>query len=578
MSDASFVSRESASMPVRWWCEPEVFWLVLLFLFAFVFRLDALTLRGEESRRAVIAREIVETNDWIVPSAQGEAWFSRPPLQYWTIALSIYLLGDCNESSARLPSVLATLLTALLVYGYSRTFLSRLGAFSAAVAFLTMGQILKLGRLAETEAVFTFLLSASLLTWHWGYQQRWSDLRMWVTAYVFVALATLAKGSQAPVYFAGTVGVYLCLMCQWRRIFTVSHALGILTFCGVFGAWLMPYWQIMGFTGVRRILSEAASERFYYDDPVAVTKHLLLFPLEIWACMLPWSMLLVGYFRKPFRESIGSAKGAVYFLVTGFVVTFPTVWLAMGARGRYWMPMLPVMAPLIGLVIQRMVEAPTESPMRRWWTQYLWICSVCLLAFVGFLIFANNETMAKTLGVPLQQSWLIVAGLTVGVVALVGMTLYQRQQYAAMSAKVALMSLALAITLLHGVWYINVQVADSVDTASAVARVKQQIGDGKLVSLYRAYHLFAYYYDEPIEQLPWTDGNFHLPEGVDYFCFDANLPKFNVDCEWIEVARINCDRNQRREPHMVMVVARRVPPDYDKSKTTPVNNDSMASH
>jgi len=176
-----------------WWVEREFFLVLIIILLAHCFRMDALSIRGEESRRGVIGAEIYRTNGWTVPTLQGEPWLSRPPLQYWFIAISTWARGTCDTITARLPSVLATLLTTLLVYGYSRTFLPRLGAFAAAAAFTTMGQILKLGRLAETEAVFTLFLSAALLVWHWGYMRRWSDVRMWMFGYGLAALATLAK-------------------------------------------------------------------------------------------------------------------------------------------------------------------------------------------------------------------------------------------------------------------------------------------------------------------------------------------------------------------------------------------------
>src|SRR5262249_42770773 len=131
-------------------------------------RLQEMSVRGEESRWATVAMEMLRTGDWVVPRQQGAPFLSRPPLGSWLIAVTTFLRGQCEVWAVRLPAVLATLITSLLVYGYSRAFLSRFGALTGALAYATMGQVLQLGRVGETEAVFTFFVSASLLAWHWG--------------------------------------------------------------------------------------------------------------------------------------------------------------------------------------------------------------------------------------------------------------------------------------------------------------------------------------------------------------------------------------------------------------------------
>src|SRR5262249_1546129 len=137
--------------------------------------------------------------------------------------------GDWGAWAVRFPSLLATLLCTLLAYGYARTFLSRLGALTAGAAFATLGEMFQMGRQAETEALFILLLSAALLTWHWGLVRRWPTALTWALGYGLMALGALTKGAQAPAYFVGSIGVYLVLSRQWRRLFSAGHLLGVLT-------------------------------------------------------------------------------------------------------------------------------------------------------------------------------------------------------------------------------------------------------------------------------------------------------------------------------------------------------------
>ncbi len=173
---------------------------------------------------------MLESGDWLVPHLQGQLYFSRPPLQNWAIAVAGMLRGEVDAVAIRAPSAVAILATVLLIYAYGRSFLSRGAALAAAIGFASMLEVLRLGRLGESEAIFTALLGGALLVWHWGYSRRWSPAWTWSASYLLAALATLTKGPQAPVYFCGAVGVFLVLRRDWRMLVSPAHLAGICVF------------------------------------------------------------------------------------------------------------------------------------------------------------------------------------------------------------------------------------------------------------------------------------------------------------------------------------------------------------
>ncbi len=225
----------------RWWSEREVLLLLALVGGIYFTRIDYLPIRGEETRRARIACEILESGDWIVPRQQGEPFTSRPPLGNWPIAWSIAVAGDCTTFATRLPTVLATLLTTLLVYGYSRNFLPRLGSLAAAASYATMGLVMQMGQVAETDATFTLLLAGSLLCWHWNFAGRQAPWTAWLVGYGLAGLATLTKGPQAPAYFAAAAGMYLFIVGQWPKLLRGRTSAGLAPFLGVRGAWQISF-------------------------------------------------------------------------------------------------------------------------------------------------------------------------------------------------------------------------------------------------------------------------------------------------------------------------------------------------
>ena len=91
----------------------------------------------------------------------------------WAMAAVGWLRGEVDPIAVRLPSVIAIVLTTLLIYVYARMCLSRFAAWTAALAYASMAQVVQIGRMGESEALFTLLVSASLLLWHLGYLRQW---------------------------------------------------------------------------------------------------------------------------------------------------------------------------------------------------------------------------------------------------------------------------------------------------------------------------------------------------------------------------------------------------------------------
>ena len=68
----------------------------------------------QEARIAETSREMVVTNNWLVPHYNGDLRLQKPPLTYWTTALSYQIFG-VSEQAARVPSLIFGVLTALLL-------------------------------------------------------------------------------------------------------------------------------------------------------------------------------------------------------------------------------------------------------------------------------------------------------------------------------------------------------------------------------------------------------------------------------------------------------------------------------
>ena len=99
-------SRPSARLP----------WLLFLAAVALGWNLDGYRLLDpDEGRNAEVAREMAQTNDYLVPHLDGLPYLDKPVVYFAAAAALMEVLGP-TETAARLPAYAATLATiALLV-------------------------------------------------------------------------------------------------------------------------------------------------------------------------------------------------------------------------------------------------------------------------------------------------------------------------------------------------------------------------------------------------------------------------------------------------------------------------------
>ena len=168
---------------------------------------------------AAAARAMAETGDWLTPRVNGLPRYDKPPLVYWLMGLGYLLPGQAvwnplGTWAARLPSALSSTAVMLLL---ATTLLRwpqpdrprRLMALAAPLAFALSPLVLLWSRIAVSDALFSAMLSASLLLFWRCYA---AGGRRWWIAWLVLGLAVLAKGPVAVVLAALTLALF-----AWRQ-------------------------------------------------------------------------------------------------------------------------------------------------------------------------------------------------------------------------------------------------------------------------------------------------------------------------------------------------------------------------
>src|SRR6059058_4462076 len=169
-----------------------------------------------EGQYAGAAREMVASNNWLLPTNNGIPRLQKPPLLYWVIIASYKILG-VNEAAARLPIALAAVATVALIFLIGEKLSDYWRGFIAGLIYLSFCGTFLLARIVMPEPLVTAFMAGAMFCGICGYERR-RHRRLWFAGvWIFAALACLTKGVLGIVYHA-VVFVLLSIFYREARI------------------------------------------------------------------------------------------------------------------------------------------------------------------------------------------------------------------------------------------------------------------------------------------------------------------------------------------------------------------------
>ena len=176
----------------------------------------------DEARYVNNSLEVLTLGNWFHFTMDGavDTWNFKPPLVLWLQAISMQLFG-INEWAVRLPSALAGIGIAVLLYWFCVTTLESVWTGVATVLFYaaSCGFISPhIGRSADLDAVQTFfVLWYVLLFLHYLVAER-TDKYIFLQLGILVLLAFLCKGMPGLLLLPYLL-IISCLPENYRRVF-----------------------------------------------------------------------------------------------------------------------------------------------------------------------------------------------------------------------------------------------------------------------------------------------------------------------------------------------------------------------
>ena len=327
---------------------------------------------------------MLKNGDFLTPIYNGEIRLNKPPLTYWTTALSFYLFG-VNEFSLRLFQALAGLLGGFALYIFAKRFLGEKEALISFLALTLSFQYIANARYTSPEILLTLFVNLSLLLWYAGYKLRKNSFILF--AFISSSLGVLTKGPVGFIAPAGVIFIYL-LIKDRKELLKLKYYIGTLFVFLLSGWWFLYQYKTNKDIFLEVFLKENV-KRIYAMESDPIYYYLL----DINVSFLPYSFLVyIALFWALRKKDDTLTFASIWFLT--FFVAFSLVKMKLPL---YIMPSFPAMALLVGSFLARNTETKLVK------VASLFLTSVITLAILigALLLELNLPFLVMSLLIPL---------------------------------------------------------------------------------------------------------------------------------------------------------------------------------
>ena len=341
--------------------------ITILLVFSLLLNLPYIHLRefqGEEGRRVIIAKNMLESGEWIVPYVEETVYLRKPPFYNWLLAGIFRLSGVISETSARSSSVITASLCAIIISLFWRKLSGArdIWFILPGLVFLTFPEVLGKAVKAEIDITFTLFVTLSIISFFYFHEFRKKELAAWTISLFFVGIGVLTKGVQAPAFFYTGVIPYIIYKREWKKMLSVSHIAGICVLFIVMLSWLIPLISIAGYDN---LVNTSLHEITIRQEPMnggGFLKHLIEFPIQYIISYSPWILFLVLWFYKPLKTQPPLIKSLSAYCLFFLIFSIPFYWIMPGTWLRYLLPLAGPLTILISLPLYSLIASDKPHP------------------------------------------------------------------------------------------------------------------------------------------------------------------------------------------------------------------------
>ncbi len=303
----------------------------------------------DELRYAEIAREMVQTNNWVEPQFNHLRYFEKPIMGHWLNAAAQIVFGE-NNFSARISSALSSLGVAYCLFVLVAKFASRKQAWLSIAIYLSSFMVLVLGSYNTLDSMLSLWITAAFTCLYYAANapNAKQKFNYYALAGIFCGFAFLTKGFLAlalPVivfvpfmFFAKKISE----MFKYSVVIMFAAALVSLPWALMINSAEPDFWHYFFWVEhIKRFTASNAQHNapFWYYLPVFMLATLP------WLFLIPNALIAL----KPKLTNIFTRYALFWLLMPLFFFSM--------AKGKLPTYILPCLAPFAILLAQGITAA-----------------------------------------------------------------------------------------------------------------------------------------------------------------------------------------------------------------------------
>ena len=315
--------------------------------------------------QAQIARNMLQSGDWVTARLNGIAYLEKSPMNYWMVAASFAVFG-VHDWAARLPLALMVVALCWVTLRFGKWAFGTDAGFHSGLVLSTSIGLFLFTRILIPDATLTLTIALAMWCFLRALEPHERKTGLWAFLLaVFLGIGFLLKGLIAILFPAGAALVYMAVTRQlfsrdaWRRLHPFSGSIIVLA---ITVPWLIlatlrnppsfdftlrsvpgQYHGFFWFYFINEHLLRFLNLR-YPRDYNTVPRLWFWFLHVVW--LFPWSFYFPAAVRLGYRPVDRAGRTRLLALCwAGFVMTF----FSFSTTQEYYsLPIYPALALLLG--------------------------------------------------------------------------------------------------------------------------------------------------------------------------------------------------------------------------------------
>ncbi len=328
--------------------------LGLIYLIGAIF-IDVMDI--DSAQYAQMGMEMLQNGNILQVKQRGLDYLDKPPLIFWTTAISYFLFGISNFTF-RLPTLLSTAVGLFATYRLGRKLYDHQTGLLASLILGSCQAYFMINHDVRTDTILTNMVILAI----WQLVE-YVDSKKFIHlfwGFVGIGLAMLEKGPLGLMVPVLALGPHFLYKREWKNIFKWQWIIGLVIIAALLTPMTIGLYQQFGWEGPEFFFWTQSFGRITGENEWRNDGTVLFFTHTFLWMFFPWMLIATyGFFKELItliKSKFNPTSNKEIITLAGFLLPFIALSLSHYKLPHYIVVMFPLMAIITGKTIMEIVS------------------------------------------------------------------------------------------------------------------------------------------------------------------------------------------------------------------------------